>query len=73
MIDPLIADRISVDNLDAAMELYFERGWTDGLPITPPLIGKVEAFLATVPRDADDIVGIIPPRMRPATVEKIAV
>lgn len=67
-------EEITLDESEIdGQELFFDKGWTDGLPITPPLIGKVEAFLATVPGDADDIVGIIPPRMRPGTVEKIAV
>ena len=36
MFSPLIADRISVDNLDAAMELYFVQDRADGSPVAPP-------------------------------------
>ena len=28
-------------------DLFYQRGWTDGLPIVPPTLGKVEDMLAT--------------------------
>ncbi len=31
---------------DELLEDYYERGWTDGLPVVPPTPAKVERFLA---------------------------
>jgi hypothetical protein len=54
-------------------ELFFGRGWTDGLPVVIPTAEKVAAMVAASGRDAADKVGPIPPRWRQATIEKIAI
>jgi hypothetical protein len=54
-------------------EFFFEQGWTDGLPVVPPTHEKVLAALATVDRDPKEVIGVVPPRHRPATLEKIAI
>jgi len=36
MVKQLSSDRVQVDTLEAAIELYFERGWTDDPPLVPP-------------------------------------
>lgn len=56
-----------------AIELFYERGWTDGLPVVPPTPTQVQAMLASVPRDPQEVVACIPPRQGLATVERIAV
>jgi len=61
------------DSPDALQEFFFERGWTDGLPVVPPTYAAVQATLATVRRAAGESLGPIPPRMRVATIEKLAV
>ena len=70
----LTSDKLEVDaNFEAVQELYLERGWTDGLPIVPPTIERVEAMLASTPRDPQEIIGEIPPYWGSATVEKLAI
>src|SRR5262249_13318300 len=54
-------------------ELFFERGWTDGLPVVLPTADKVAGMVAAVGCAPDTLIGPIPPRWRTATVEKIAV
>jgi hypothetical protein len=54
-------------------EFFFEQGWTDGLPITPPTRAAVDAMLAHTARDRSETLGPIPPRMRVVTLEKIAI
>ena len=54
-------------------ELFFARGWTDGLPVVVPTAEKVAQMVAASGRAAADIVGAVPPLWRAATVEKIAV
>ncbi|MBI2907324.1 MAG: hypothetical protein HYX92_06700 [Chloroflexi bacterium] len=53
--------------------LFYERGWTDGLPIVPPTRTAVEKMLEYSDRDADEVVGVLAPRQGHATVIKIAV
>ena len=70
----LNADRIRLDDSPEAIEDYFyERGWTDGLPIVPPTPTRVEAMLAWSDRAAEDELGEVPPRRALATVEAVAI
>jgi hypothetical protein len=69
-----LPERIAVDNSpESLQELFFEHGWTDGLPVVPPTEQAVRAMLATVDREPGERIGPVPPRMRMATIEKIAV
>jgi len=59
---------------DRVNDLFYARGWTDGLPIVPPTEERVQALLAGMPwRGADDLISIVPPRMGAATMQQIAV
>ncbi|HUK41569.1 MAG TPA: hypothetical protein VLX11_11005 [Candidatus Acidoferrales bacterium] len=67
-------ERIEVDDDLWAVNAFFEeKGWTDGLPIIPPTEERVEKMIAAVQRNPQDVIGVVPPRWAPATVEKIAV
>jgi hypothetical protein len=55
------------------MEVCFQRGWTDGLPVTPPTDERVIAMLKGTPRKPDEIVGRMPPNLAECTVEKVAI
>jgi len=62
------------DTFDRVNDYFYERGWTDGLPIVPPTEERVEAMLAGMPwRRPDELIGVIPPRMGDATLRQIAV
>ena len=52
---------------------FFDRGWTDGLPVVPPTADLVDAMLATVDLDRTDVIGGIPRRRRSVTVELAAI
>ena len=59
---------------DAVNDYFYERGWTDGLPIVPPTQPRVEAMLAGMPwRNADDVIHVVPPRMGVASMRQVAV
>ena len=62
-----------LEDLNAFIELAYEQGWTDGLPVYPPTDDRVEAMVAYLGRDPSDVVGIVPPGEGIATVEKIAI
>ena len=61
------------DDYDAVQNLYLERGWTDGLPITPPTPERVQAMLETVSLDPQHVVAQLPPNWGDATVERLAI
>ena len=70
----IVSDRLEVtDDFEAVQSLYLERGWTDGLPVVPPTLERVEAMSAATPLGPQDIIGEIPPNWGSATVEKLAV
>ncbi|MFC1928691.1 hypothetical protein ACFLXK_03695 [Chloroflexota bacterium] len=62
-----------VGSAEAVSSLYFEKGWSDGLPIIPPTEEAVERMLAGTNRDPAEVVATIPTRWGEATVEKIAI
>src|SRR5262249_33656223 len=56
-----------------AVEEYFDRGWTDGLPVVPATAEMVTAFLAAASVAPDEVVLREPVRRRAITAEKIAI
>jgi hypothetical protein len=69
-----LPELIAVDDApEALQEFFFEQGWSDGLPLVPATEEAVRAALATVDRDGEESIGPVPPRMRKATLRKIAV
>lgn len=60
-------------DLDAVQEHFEERGWTDGLPIVPPTLDRVDSFLRHTARDAGEVLGSLAPEQREATVWNVAV
>ncbi len=69
----LRSDPIEVDNYRDAMELFHERGWTDGLPVVPPTPDSVEQFLAAAQLEPSYVVGEMPERSSKVTAEKLAI
>jgi len=56
-----------------AVEFFFDKQWSDGLPVVPPTEERLAAMLAATGRDPDESIGLVPPLMAPATVRAIAV
>ena len=57
----------------AVNELFYKRGWTDGLPIVSPTIGKVREMSRAADRRPFEVIGILDPLKGVATIEKIAI
>ena len=57
----------------AAQELLHSLGCTDGLPVVIPTRARVAAMIAGGRAPAEDVLGIVEPRMGVATVESVAV
>jgi hypothetical protein len=60
-------------DLDSVQEHFEERLWSDGLPIMPPTRDRVDRFLAETPRSWDEVLGVLPPDNREATIWNVAV
>jgi hypothetical protein len=52
---------------------FYAREWSDGLPIVPPTIDKIEAFLSFTDRKPDEVLGVVLPASRAVTVWATAV
>jgi hypothetical protein len=64
---------IEVPEDEDAIEVTYDRGWSDGLPLVPPTDLRIARMLAGTSRRADEVVGAIPPNLAPCTVEKVAI
>jgi thiol-disulfide isomerase/thioredoxin len=69
----LAARRVEVAAAEDPMEMMFNRGWTDGLPVVPPTEERVMAMLGGTSRAPSDIVATVPPDLVDITVEKVAI
>ena len=67
------AREIDVDPLSDPVEVAFERGWSDGLPVVPPTPERVWRMLQGTSRKPDEVIGIIPPDLTECTIEKVAI
>ena len=70
---PLRARKIEIAMADDEFEFMFDQGFSDGLPLVPPTPERVMRMLSGTPRDAQDLVAVVPPNMGEATVEKVAI
>jgi len=52
---------------------FYEREWSDGLPVVPPTLEKIEEFLSFTDRAPEESLGILLPENRAATVWGVAV
>src|SRR3984957_2741716 len=59
---PLEAQQIHEvpDDLLAAIDYCYEQGWTDGLPVVPPVVERVEATLAYEGRPPEAVIATHP-------------
>jgi len=55
------------------LEIWFEKGVSDGLPVIPPTRERVERMLAGTRRERDELLGAMPPNYGRLTVEKAAI
>ena len=65
--------RLELADLDDDMEVLFERGVTDGLPVTPPTEERVLRMLEGTTLATDQIIAVVAPDLVEVTVEKVAI
>jgi hypothetical protein len=64
---------VELARLEDEHEAFFERGWTDGLPVVPPTPARVLRMLEGTSRRPDEVVAVVGPDFAECTVEKAAV
>jgi len=71
--EPQALDVVATGTIDDIVDLFNDRGWSDGLPIVPPTRERVEAFLAVTGHDPWRVIGVAKPSGREVTVWSVAV
>lgn len=71
--EPSPSDIVFEGSFDEVNRLFYENGWSDGLPIVPPTVDRIERFLAYTDYDSDAVLGRLLPDSRAATVWSVAV
>jgi hypothetical protein len=64
---------VEIDEIRRVIEDYFERGWTDGLPVMPVTDSILAEFLAQTGRDPDEVLLAMPHLNRECTVRLAAI
>jgi hypothetical protein len=71
--EPGARDVIFRGGFDEVNRYFYEHELSDGLPIVPPTRERVEQFLRCTDRDSDEVLGIVLPDNRAASIWSIAV
>ena len=64
---------VAQGSFDDVNKMFYERHWSDGLPIVPPTTERVAAFLACTDDDPDRVIGVLKPSGSAATVRNVAI
>lgn len=71
--EPGARDIVCRGTFEEVNDYFIAHELSDGLPIVPPTAGKVEAFLRYSGRQPDEVLGVLLPDTRAATVWSVAV
>lgn len=69
----IVSRKVEYGGHDDPVEVCFDRGWTDGLPVTPPTDERVLCMLKGTTRSSSEVIGRIPPNLVECTIEKVAI
>jgi hypothetical protein len=73
MAAELVSRRYAVEDPADAVELCFDRGWTDGLPVVPPTEARVRAMLDAAGLSPEQEIAFITNRQVAVSAEKVAI
>jgi len=58
---------------DDEFEYFFDKPWSDGLPVVIPTEERIADMLAGASRDPEEFIGNVPPANEPANVRSVAI
>ena len=67
------SERVEVSDTIEAIEVCYDKGWTDGLPVVPPAECRVREMLEYAGLQPEEIIGTFPLLKRVVTAEKAAI
>ncbi len=70
---PQPRDVVFSGTLDEINDYFHDQNWSDGMPVVPPTLERIEKFLQFTRRDPNEVIGVCPPANREATVWNVAV
>ena len=73
MAAELQSTRYDVADVSAAVDYYFDKGWTDGLPVVPPTENAIWGMLETAGLEPQAEITFIDNRQVSVTAEKVAI
>ncbi|MBI2907056.1 MAG: hypothetical protein HYX92_05310, partial [Chloroflexi bacterium] len=71
--EPGPRDIVFKGSLDEVQEFFYKNMWSEGLPVIPPTLDRVQKFLRFTDRSPDEVLGTLLPENRQATVWNVAV
>ena len=72
-VEPGPRDIVFSGTLNEVQEHFLDQLWSDGLPVIPPTIDRVEEFLRYTDRRPEEVLGQLLPDNREATIWNVAV
>ena len=67
-----MAQNDPLKNVYDAIEFFYGKPWSDGLPVVPPTQELVTAMLKGTRRDPDEELGLVPPNFESLTIRRVA-
>ncbi len=71
--EPGPQDIVLTGSFEEVNDFFYGQEWSDGLPVVPPTKEKVQEFLKFTTRDPHEVVAVLLPDKREATIWNIAV
>ncbi|MFH1486090.1 MAG: hypothetical protein ABIH46_08470, partial [Chloroflexota bacterium] len=71
--EPEPRDIVFKGSLKEVQEFFHRNLWSDGLPVIPPTLDEVNSFLTFTDRSPDEVIGVLLPENRQATIWNTAV
>jgi hypothetical protein len=71
--EPAASDIVFKGSYSEVNAYFLEQEWSDGLPVVPPTRERIDAFLRHTTRKPNDVIGVMLPDRRAATVWSVAV
>ena len=71
--EPGARDIVCTGSFQEINESFLRNAWSDGLPVVPPTLARIEEFLRHTSQPAETVLGVMLPDRRVATIWSVAV